>query len=377
MHKCEFCGKDFEDYIKSTRFCSRSCYYDNRRKNSKSKELICQICNTLFKQSYSKQIFCSVECRVKSTEDKVECACDYCGSLFFRKRSEVDKCINHYCSIVCRNKALWWSDDDTQILKDNFGKIPYKNMVNLFSMPKTVDEIKRRAIYIGLTSSRNWSDEEIKILVDNYSTKPMKDVEELLPNRSRSSILGQAKAKKLKSFFYLNHIYSKEEDDYLIENYLKKNNDELGEHLNRSPNGIAQRLYVLNLHRPTAIDSYYNLTCYVRSHIYSWKESVRKENNYTCALTGKRSNVIVHHIRGFNLLMSETVDVLDFPIYNNISEYTQEQLDLFLETFLQIQELYHSYICINEDVHKNFHSIYGYGYNTEDQWDEFVNMYYK
>ena len=253
----------------------------------------------------------------------------------------------------------------------------YKDMTNIFSTQKTIDEIKRRAIYIGLTSSKEWSDEEIQILVDNYSTKPMSDVMELLPNRSQAAILRQAMVNNLKSFFYLNHIYSKEEDEYLIANYLKKSNEELGEYLNRSPNGIAQHLCVLGLHRPTAIDSYNNLSCYVRSKLSCWKESVRSANYYTCQLTGKRSNIIVHHIRGFNLLISETADVLDFPMYKNISDYNQQQLDIFLETFLQIQEAYNSYICINEDVHKQFHNIYGYGYNTESQWDEFIKTYYK
>lgn len=42
----------------------------------------------------------------------------------------------------------------------------YKEMSenNIFSTFKTVAEISRRAIYIGITSSREWSIEEIKIL---------------------------------------------------------------------------------------------------------------------------------------------------------------------------------------------------------------------
>ena len=377
VHICKMCGKKFEDYSESTKFCTRNCYNKYRKENGKLKDVACPVCDKIFRQSYVGQVFCSIECRVKSTENKVECICNNCGKLFFRKRSEVDKCSNHYCSVECRNAALWWSDDDTKILKDNFGKMSYKDMVNIFSTFKTVDEIKRRAIYIGLTSSRVWSDDEIKILIENYSTNSMHDVMSLLPNRSRSSILGQARVLNLKSFFYLSHTYSQEEDDYLIENYLDKSNDELGKYLHRSSNGIAQHLYVLNLHRPTVIDSYNDLKNYVRSRLSSWKESVRKLCNYTCELTGTHSNIVIHHIRGFNLLISETMDMLDFPMYENISEYSQQQLDMFLETFFQIQDTYHSYICINEDVHKKFHGIYGYGNNTEEQWNEFVNTYYK
>lgn len=375
--KCQRCGNEFESSNKNQKFCNRKCYESFRQENIKLKDRECLICGKHFKPYYSKQVFCSVKCRVASTENKIECVCDYCGKSFNRKKSEVDNHTHHYCSDECKRRAMWWSEKDTEILKDNYGKISYKNMINIFSVPKTVDEIKRRAIYLGLTSSKNWSEEEIKILIANYSIKPMNDIMNLLPNRSQSSILGQAKAQNLKSFFYLNHIYSQDEDAYLTSNYLEKSNEELGEYLHRSPSGIAQHLRVLNLHRPTVIDSYNDLTYYVRSRLASWKESVRKERDYTCELTGERSNVIVHHIRGFNLLMSETIEVLDFPIYENIYEYNQKQLDIFLETFLQVQESYHSYICINEEIHKQFHSIYGYGNNTPEQWDNFVETYYK
>lgn len=104
---------------------------------------------------------------------------------------------------------------------------------------------------------------------------------------------------------------------------------------------------------------------------------MEKKNNYTCEITGERSNIVVHHIRGFNLLFDEVVEILDFPIYDNISLYTQNQLDEFLETFLELQDYYHQYICISERVHKEFHKIYGYGNNTQEQWDKFINKYYK
>lgn len=377
-HICENCGKDFNSDFESTRFCSRECYKDHRNKNGKLKVIMCPICHTEFKQKHKEQIFCSVACRAKSTEKKVECVCDYCGKTFWRKPSEVDNNKRHYCSDECKRKGMYWSDYDTDILRDNFGKLTYKEMTHLFSPPKTVDEIKRRAIYIGLTESPFWSQEEIDILIDSYSNLPIQEVLELLPNRSLMSIRGQAKVQNLKSFYYLSRRYSEEDEVYLRENYLSKNNKELADKLNRVPSAIAQHLCVMGLYRPYEREKNYSkLSDYIRGQLHAWKVKIREESNYRCALTGQKSNIIIHHIRGFNLLLSESIENLNFPIYEEMSQYTQDQLDNLMEEFLSLQEYYGQYICIAEDVHIHFHSIYGCGSNTEEQWNEFVNTYYK
>ena len=85
----------------------------------------------------------------------------------------------------------------------------------------------------------------------------------------------------------------------------------------------------------------------------------------------------MHHIRGFSLILNEAIDKINFPIYDNVSDYSDEQLDKIFNTFYSLQESYKNYICLTESVHKQFHAIYGYGNNTEEQWNEFVNKYYK
>ena len=375
-HKCKLCGCEFESYSKNMTFCSRVCYDTFRREYGKLKTINCPVCGTKFKQTYSGHTFCSVECRIRSTEKKIECTCDYCGKPFERKESEVIKNKRHYCSDECKRNGMFWSDEDTQILIENFGHIKYKEMTMLFNPPKTVDEIKRRAKYIGITSSREWSDDEIAILNTNYPIKTMKEVMKLLPNRTRSSILGQARTQGIQSYFYLTHIYTEAEIAYLKENYLEKSNDELAHELNRTPLGIAQHLLILDLHRPTEINNYKNLAFYVRSRLAPWRDSIREKHDYICEVTGKRSNVRVHHIRGFNLLFNEVVEILDFPLYEDISKYDQDQLDEFVDTFLELQESYDQYICIREEVHKEFHKLYGYGNNTKEQWDDFIKKYY-
>ena len=375
--KCKMCGKEFESYDKNSQYCSRSCYIDYRKENGKLKDVVCPICQKTFRQTYPNQVFCSVRCRAKATEDKLECTCEYCGKVFSRIRSEVEKNKHHYCSNTCRMNAMYWPLEDVEILKENFGKIKYKDMVNLFSRYRDVDEIKRKAISLGLTSSREWSKEETDILIYNYSNKPMSEIMKLLPNRTRSSILGQARTQNLKSFYYLSRKYTEEENNYLKENYLTQNNKELAEHLNRNESGIAQHLLALSLYRPNDRSGYDDLADYIRGRLIMWKNQVKRNNNFTCALTGVRSNIIVHHIRSFNLILDEAIHQINFPIYNNINNYTDEQLNQIFDTFYNLQESYKNYVCLTESVHKQFHSIYGYGNNTEEQWKEFVDTYYK
>lgn len=376
IHICKMCGKEFENNNKNSQFCSRQCYLTYRKENGKLKEKLCPICKKTFMPDYPNQIFCSIECRVKSTENKISCICEYCGKQFDRIKSEVEKNKHHYCSNACRINAMYWCNEDVEVLKENFGKIKYKDMCNLFSKYRAPDEIKRKAISLGLTSSRQWSKEEVQILIDNYPNKPMNEVMNMLPNRTRSSILGQARSQNLKSFYYLSRKYTQEENDYLTKNYLIKTNKELAEYLDRNESGIAQHLWALNLYRPNDRKGYNDLAEYIRGRLIPWIKQMKHNNNFKCVLTGKRSNIIIHHIRGFNLILNEAIDKIKFPIYDNVSDYNDEQLDQIFNTFYSLQETYKNYVCITESVHKRFHSIYGYGNNTEEQWNEFVNIYY-
>ena len=318
-HKCKHCGEQFEDYCQSTLFCSRKCYYENRRENKKYGNIICPVCGKEFKQQRQNHMFCSVECRIKATEKKMECICNYCGKSFMRKEPELIKNKRHYCSEECKRNGMYWSEKDTNLLINNFGSMTYKEMANMFTPSKTIDEIKRRAIYIGLTESQQWKPEEVEILVKYYSTIPIQQVMDLLPNKTLMSIRGQAKAQNIKSFYYLSRIYTLEEEEYLRLNYLEMSNEQLGGVLNRSPSAIEQHLWIMGLKRPKCIDSYTNIAEYIRSRLYVWKNEIKEKNNYTCALSGLRSNIVVHHIRGFNILLTEAIENINIPIYTDLS----------------------------------------------------------
>lgn len=75
-------------------------------------------------------------------------------------------------------------------------------------------------------------------------------------------------------------------------------------------------------------------------------QDIMKRDNYTCQLTGDRnSHHNVHHLNGFD-------------------KFVEQRLDK------------HNAITLSEDIHKEFHQLYGYGDNTKEQFYEFVDMLY-
>ena len=73
-----------------------------------------------------------------------------------------------------------------------------------------------------------------------------------------------------------------------------------------------------------------------------WKKKIFARDNYTCQKCRKQSNLIAHHLNSYNWCVKE--------------RYMTE-----------------NGICLCQDCHKNFHSIYGYGNNTKEQFFEWLN----
>lgn len=376
IHKCTHCGESFINNKKDAKYCGQDCYKAFRRNNTKLADKECPICHKLYKPHDSGVTYCSRICAGIAQQNRIECTCELCGKKFERIKSEVDKNTQHFCSKKCYYDYIRWNDEDLKILKKNYSVISNDEISDMLSKKRSNGEIKRKALELNLGKFKLWTEEEISLLIDSYSYQPIDVVMQLLPNKSYDSILKQARVQNIKSFTYLNRKWTEEDTSYLTHNYEELPYEELAKHLNRSVSAIKQRMFKLGLHKPKNSSAYNSLSEFVRGRIFPYVKSFRKTNNYTCALTGCRSNIVVHHIRGFNVLLDELLEKLEFPILESVSMYTDEQLSFLVDEFLKLQEKYNACICISEKVHKQFHSIYGYGWNTQEQWDEFVELYY-
>lgn len=109
---------------------------------------------------------------------------------------------------------------------------------------------------------------------------------------------------------------------------------------------------------------------FLRARILEWKKESMRACGFKCVITGTEFNAI-HHLYSFDLILGETMKTLNIPIYSQINQYTNVELEQIEDLFLKLHNKYGLGVCLCEEEHKLFHSTYGYGNNTPEQFEEF------
>lgn len=117
------------------------------------------------------------------------------------------------------------------------------------------------------------------------------------------------------------------------------------------------------------------LSEYLRKHITEWKNESKKLSEYKCVITKDKFSVI-HHLFSFSSILQETLEELNLPIHEEINKYSNEELESIRLKCLEIHYRYPFGVCLREDVHYLFHSLYGKNNNTPEQFKEFSNRYF-
>ncbi len=116
---------------------------------------------------------------------------------------------------------------------------------------------------------------------------------------------------------------------------------------------------------------------YLRGFILPWKIDSRKSCNNKCVITGKKSGII-HHLFGFTMILQELIDYLQLNIdftKTKVEDLPEKQLRQIEEKCLELHYKHGLGVCLSKDIHKLYHSIYGYGQNTPEQFQEFKQRY--
>lgn len=272
----------------------------------------------------------------------------------------------------------FWDKKDEELLIKCYSEL-YGNitdLIKLFEYKYTYAAIISKARKLGLKTRNFWSSNEIEILKENYSTHTVDDMKILLPNRSRDSIIGQAKKLGLTNKSKLDVCFSAKEKMYIANNFNNMSDKEIGKKLHRSSSAINCYRFRNRLMKTYEKSSYLDLSEYIRRNNIEWKKNSMKKCSYRCVLFGKRFDDI-HHIYGFNLILNEALEVLNLDVKDNINKYSKLELKKILLTFREIQSHHPLGVCLTKEIHMKFHEIYGYGNNMEEQWNHFVENYNK
>jgi len=116
------------------------------------------------------------------------------------------------------------------------------------------------------------------------------------------------------------------------------------------------------------------LNHWLRKIITQWNKDSIANCNYKCILTGGKFDV-VHHLKGFELIVKETLSELNLPVHSTLSEYNVEDLQLIKDKCLELHYRYGLGVCLSEELHILFHSVQGRGGNTPEQFYEFQENY--
>ncbi len=111
---------------------------------------------------------------------------------------------------------------------------------------------------------------------------------------------------------------------------------------------------------------------FASNQIKRWKRDSMESCNYKCVITGEKFDH-VHHLYSFSNIIFEALDNLDLPIFENISQYSENEINLFANEIVRLHYYYPLGVCLSETVHKIFHKNYGRGNNTPEQFYEFID----
>lgn len=269
-----------------------------------------------------------------------------------------------------------WTEEEIEILTQMYGKVNNEVLYEKFAHRHTIKAIKSKAQKMNLTSNPFWTEEEKKIVQENYSVKDIHELQKLLPNKTEFAIRGMSKKLSLKSKHYLEEKYSDEQKEFIANNCSFMTDVEIAEKLGKTPAGIMAQRNKMGLYKINKdYTKYESISKFFRGHIQQWKNDSIISCDYKCVFTGDK-DFAIHHIYGFNLIVKEAFDILEernILISTNIEDYSKEQLDYMLNIFLEIHSHYPLGVCVRKDIHDLFHSIYGSGGNTQEQWDIFYN----
>ena len=116
----------------------------------------------------------------------------------------------------------------------------------------------------------------------------------------------------------------------------------------------------------------------LRTRLSHWTDTIKNLYNNTCPITGENDELAVHHLTALSIIFKNILNehhlsikqTDSINIFNSNDEYNKVLDDIIAAHNNDTG------ILISEKIHLLFHSEYGFGDNTPEQFDEFLYKHY-
>ena len=117
------------------------------------------------------------------------------------------------------------------------------------------------------------------------------------------------------------------------------------------------------------------INIYLRKYIKPWKIYSMEYSDYKSVISEKPFKHIHHVNKNFSEILELTFKIANIEIKETIEEYTSEELEKLEKICLMLHYLFGPGVCLTEEEHKLFHSLYGKHDNTKEQFEEFKHRF--
>lgn len=280
-----------------------------------------------------------------------------------------------------RTKYATFSKEEDELIVAYFDQGLTDEEISKLLPHRTANSINTRRSRIGATKPMLWSQEENDLLKELYNKMPALELTQYLPGRSRNAIVLHAEDIGLSWTGYRDYEYYTEEDyEFIRNNYSAMTDEEIAKILNRSKESIGVNRNKLGLHRGASIvpgESHYpSLNLFCRANLRDWKIASGEACNYKCVISGGRFDDI-HHLVSFNTIVDDVVRQLpEIDFTKDINDMTLDEKKLIVETLKKEHSKHPLGVCLRHDIHVQFHTEYGSGCNTVEQFLDFAERFY-
>lgn len=118
-----------------------------------------------------------------------------------------------------------------------------------------------------------------------------------------------------------------------------------------------------------------SINIHLREYIKPWKKYSMKYSDYKSVISEKPFNHIHHVNKNFSEILELTFEIANIEIKETIEEYTSEELEKLEKICLMLHYFFGPGVCLTEEEHKLFHSLYGKHDNTKEQFEEFKHRF--